>query len=441
MQPIVPANWPQNPGPGAATDYPSQCNVCHRAPSGAPSDLVAGRFPTLRTAAFSEDEGTAFCAILKEVVNRPALTGGMPPGNNGCTPNVDCALQTDPQVATMVANCGKAAPLVPTGLTATAGNAQVTLNWTFGEGSPTYNIYRSTSSGTETFLTHFIERPPFVDTGRTNGTKYFYKITAVNGTFESGKSGEVSATPFTIPNPPANLTATAGNAQVTLSWTASPTAASYNVYRGTSANGEAAAAVATGISTTSYTDTGRTNGTKYFYKVAAVNSAGTSGKSNEASATPVGGTCVTASQSTGFKNTAFTSKTGTFTAQFDATPSVSPIDSSVAFSKGAQTAYTGLATLVRFNPSGKIDARNGGGFSAAASIAYAAGKTYHFRVVVNVTAHTYSIFVTAPGGSEQTVGTGFAFRTEQNTVTSLNNYAVTVNSASGSTTVCNFAVQ
>jgi hypothetical protein len=153
------------------------------------------------------------------------------------------------------------------------------------------------------------------------------------------------------------------------------------------------------------------------------------------------GGCVTASVSTGFKNTPFATQTGTFTAQFDASPSVSPTDSSVSFSKGAQTGYAGFATLVRFNPAGKIDARNGGAFSATTSIAYAAGKTYHFRVVVNIPAHTYSIFVTPPGGTEQTVGSGFAFRTEQNTVTSLNSWAVTVNSGSGATTVCNFAIQ
>jgi hypothetical protein len=155
---------------------------------------------------------------------------------------------------------------------------------------------------------------------------------------------------------------------------------------------------------------------------------------------PSSGGCVTASTSTGFQNTPFASQTGTFTAQFDATPSVSPTDSSVSFSKGPQTTYSGFATLVRFNAAGKIDARNGGAFSAASSIAYAAGATYHFRVVVNVPAHTYSIFVTAPGGTEQLVGNGFAFRTEQNTVTSLNSWGITVNAA-GTTTVCNFGIQ
>ena len=44
--------------------------------------------------------------------------------------------------------------------------------------------------------------------------------------------------------------------------------------------------MATGITGTTYTNTGLTNGTAYYFKVAAVNSVGTSGMSNEATATP-----------------------------------------------------------------------------------------------------------------------------------------------------------
>lgn len=92
------------------------------------------------------------------------------------------------------------------------------------------------------------------------------------------------------PPAPANLTATAGNTQVSLSWTASSGAASYNVYHGTSAGGESSTAVATGVTSTSYTNTGLTDGTTYYFKVAAVNSSGTSTMSNEASATPTAST-------------------------------------------------------------------------------------------------------------------------------------------------------
>jgi fibronectin type 3 domain-containing protein len=94
----------------------------------------------------------------------------------------------------------------------------------------------------------------------------------------------------TVPPAPTGLAATAGNAQVSLSWTGSSGATSYNVYRGTSAGGEGTTAIATGITGSTYTDSGLTNGTKYYYTVKAVNSAGTSAPSNETSTTPAGST-------------------------------------------------------------------------------------------------------------------------------------------------------
>jgi hypothetical protein len=141
---------------------------------------------------------------------------------------------------------------------------------------------------------------------------------------------------------------------------------------------------------------------------------------------------VTITSADGFVNTALSaSQSGTFTAQFNASPSLSPSNAIVALSQGAQTAYTGMAVAVRFNPTGTIDARNGGAFAASTTIPFSAGSTYHFRLVVNVAAHTYSIFVTPPGGSELTLGTNFAFRTEQAGVTSLNTSTLNVNATPG----------
>jgi hypothetical protein len=158
-----------------------------------------------------------------------------------------------------------------------------------------------------------------------------------------------------------------------------------------------------------------------------------------------GGGCVTASVGGSWQDAAMSSsQSGSFTATFDSTPSASPNNAVVGLSNGAQTAYTGFACLVRFNTSGNIDARNGGAYAAASTIPFSAGTSYHFRLAVNVTAHTYSIFVTPAGGSELTVGSNYAFRTEQNTVTSLNYWGTFVDAASsggaGSVTTCNFSV-
>ena len=84
---------------------------------------------------------------------------------------------------------------------------------------------------------------------------------------------------------PTGLTATAGNTQVALSWTAVSGATSYNVYRSTASGGEVKINTSA-VTTTSYTDTGLTNGTQYFYEVTEVTGGVESGKSNEVSATP-----------------------------------------------------------------------------------------------------------------------------------------------------------
>ena len=180
-------------------------------------------------------------------------------------------------------------PAAPTGVTATAGNAQVTLIWTASAGATSYNVYRGPTAGGEraTPIATGITATSFTNTGLTNGRTYYYKVAAVNATGTSAMSKEVSATPTALPPPaPAGLTATAGRKQVTLQWTASSGAASYNVYRGTVAGAENATPVATGITTTSYVNTGLTTGRTYYFKVAAVSAGGTSARSNEASAKP-----------------------------------------------------------------------------------------------------------------------------------------------------------
>ncbi|MGO8669919.1 MAG: fibronectin type III domain-containing protein, partial [Capsulimonadaceae bacterium] len=182
------------------------------------------------------------------------------------------------------------APSAPTGLTATPGNAQVSLSWSSSTGATSYNVYRGTATGAEsaTPIATSTTSTAYTDASVTNGTTYFYKVAAVNAGGTSGLSNEGSATPNPpAPSAPTGLTATPGNAQVGLTWASSTGATSYNVYRGTATGTESPTPIATDVTTAAYTNTGLTNGTTYFYKVAAVNTGGTSGMSNEASATPV----------------------------------------------------------------------------------------------------------------------------------------------------------
>lgn len=86
------------------------------------------------------------------------------------------------------------------------------------------------------------------------------------------------------PAVPANLTATAGDLQVTLAWTETGKATHYGVSRST-VNGGPFAEIAK-PATTSFTDTGLVGGTTYYYVVDAVSAGGKSADSAPVAATP-----------------------------------------------------------------------------------------------------------------------------------------------------------
>jgi predicted phage tail protein len=195
------------------------------------------------------------------------------------------------------------APGAPSGLTATAGNAQVSLSWTApasdgGAKITGYDVYEGTTASVKTTA-------PVASSNGTsltvknlaNGTTYYFKVAAVNAVGVGPASSAASATPaatVTKPGPPTELTATPGHGRVTLSWTAPGSdggagISGYLIYQGTSPGGEAATPVnASPVSATSYPVTGLADGTTYYFKVAAVNDAKLQGSdSGEASATPV----------------------------------------------------------------------------------------------------------------------------------------------------------
>jgi fibronectin type 3 domain-containing protein len=189
------------------------------------------------------------------------------------------------------------APSAPSLNSATPGNGSVALAWSApssngGSAITGYRVYRGTSSGSETLLTTLGNVTSWTDSGVTNGTTYFYKVTALNSVGESGASNELSATPTqpaTVPGAPSLTSATAGNGSVALGWSAPSSnggsaITGYKIYRGTSSGNETLLTTIGNV--TSWTDNGVTNGTTYFYKVTALNSVGESAASNEMSATP-----------------------------------------------------------------------------------------------------------------------------------------------------------
>src|SRR5439155_1179633 len=140
------------------------------------------------------------------------------------------------------------APSLPQNLQATAGNSQVSLSWQApssngGSSITNYNIYRSTSSGTETGYISLGNVTSYTNTGLTNGITYFYKVKAVNVLGSSILSNEASARPVGAPSAPQNLQDTAGARSVTLTWQApasdggSPVT-NYRIFRSTSSGTE-----------------------------------------------------------------------------------------------------------------------------------------------------------------------------------------------------------
>ncbi len=121
-------------------------------------------------------------------------------------------------------------------------------------------------------------------------------------------------------------------------------------------------------------------------------------------------------------NNSFSLQAGSFSVEFDATPSANNIDGVVGLSNGAAAAYTDLACIVRFNPSGNIDVRSGSVYQMVNTVPYTSGTSYHVKMDVNISTKKYDVYVTPQGGAQQTIALQYDFRTEQNAVTQLNNW-------------------
>ena len=178
------------------------------------------------------------------------------------------------------------APAAPTGLTATMLSASsIALSWADNSSSETgYSVERSTVSGAGyvQVATLAVSATNYIDTGLTGNSTYYYRVNALLNGPTVAYSNE--ATALTVPSAPVGFTVFRGNQQAILWWTAIAGVTNYKVQRSvTSGNGYTVAGTPTGAT---FTDTGLTNGVTYYYIVSAVNAAGESVSSTEASATP-----------------------------------------------------------------------------------------------------------------------------------------------------------
>ena len=236
---------------------------------------------------------------------------------NGCTDTTGCG-NSDPATAVMETPDADALAR-PTGLMATAGNTQVTLNWTDpGDATITFYEYQQ-RAGTAPFgpwteiSGSTAATTSYRFTGLDNGTAYGYRLRAGKGDETSLGSDAVTVTPQGVPPAAPVLTAMPRSGGVTLTWP-NPVDASlrgweYQYKIGTRVyqpwqtarelSEEACETLSgrggcnppyldTGGATLQFWVGGLTNGTPHTFRIRAVNADGTT-TSNEASATPVGG--------------------------------------------------------------------------------------------------------------------------------------------------------
>jgi len=327
------------------------------------------------------------------------------------------------------------APSVPTGLTASnESTTTVDLDWnasTDNVGVTGYNVYTNGSSPVAVSTTSVTVA------GLSPNTSYTFSVSAYDAASnESAQSSGVSATTNQLSQVAAPSLTPAGGTYTSAQSVSISTTTSGSTIRYTT-NGSNP----TSSSGTVYSSPISVSSSQTVKAIAYQSGYLDSSITTEAYTInlPSG---TTLDSGDGFYNQALsTTQTGTFTAEFDATPSTNPMDVAMGLSPSSASAYSGMAVIVRFNTSGNIDARDGGSYTADNSITYSASTSYHFRLVVDIGAKTYSAFVTPQGGSEATIGTNYDFRSDQSSASSIGFWTTVVeSSSSGNVTLSGFTV-
>jgi fibronectin type 3 domain-containing protein/NAD-dependent dihydropyrimidine dehydrogenase PreA subunit len=181
------------------------------------------------------------------------------------------------------ATTGVSAPGVPSGVTAKAASStSITVTWTAVTGASSYVIYGGTSSSSlEQIGTS--SSASYTHTGLTAATTYYYAVASVNAGGTSRKSTSMSAATNTnAPSTPTGLTATAASStSMTVKFNTVTGATGYKLYW--SSNNSTFTQLSS-LTSTTYTHTGLTANTTYYYKVSAVNGSVESAQSASVSA-------------------------------------------------------------------------------------------------------------------------------------------------------------
>jgi hypothetical protein len=157
------------------------------------------------------------------------------------------------------------------------------------------------------------------------------------------------------------------------------------------------------------------------------------------------GSCETTATETGFANDFFPQQRENFELLFDvdaASEFHRPIDGVIGLADGPADAFTDLGPILRFNPSGFIDARNGSTYMAEAPLRYDdTWPGFHVEWFVDFAGKQYSAWVTRDDQPTVEIARGYAFRTEQTGLDRLDVIARKIDSGQSLVQVCNVRVE
>jgi parallel beta-helix repeat protein len=177
----------------------------------------------------------------------------------------------------------------------TPGNVNISVGYTApnsnGAAIITYSIQRATVSAMTTGLTTVTSLVnPYPSTGLVNGTPYFYRVAASNAAGLGTYSAVASATPATVPAIVVISSTAAGNQTVSLAWAAplsnGAAITGYDLMYSLSSNVATFTSLSSGLLTSPFVARGLTNGSLYFFRMAASNVMGYGPYSLTASNTP-----------------------------------------------------------------------------------------------------------------------------------------------------------
>jgi fibronectin type 3 domain-containing protein len=173
-----------------------------------------------------------------------------------------------------------------TGVSATQGTlyGKIRITWPASPRASSYDLYRSTSSGTKgSRIGSDLSGTSFDNTSVAGTTGYYYTVVAKNAAGSAPDSAQALGW-GKVPAPVNTLTATEGtkNAKVTLSWASDPDAIGYEVWRSTSSGGAATKIATLPAPSSGMDDTTVSGVSSHYYKVYALVGPMISAAGNEA---------------------------------------------------------------------------------------------------------------------------------------------------------------